>query len=294
MQNSSFEDLFFRDLLFRVGLVALEAGKIALKYYGKTEFSLKSDSSPITQADLESNAFIMQSLQNLSSFGICSEEAVLEYAKRKSLEYYWLIDPLDGTKDFLAQNGGWTINTALVYENRPILGVVYAPCFDELYLALEGFGSYTLNPKALKEARESQKVDEAFLQSHKLRLNGDRIIKDKKLVACDSNFHSTKETQEFLQKYHLKVQKYGSSLKVCALAKGEADLYPRFNGTSEWDMAACDIVLREAGGVIVDCVTKKPLLYNKESFRNNHFIAFSKNQIGGEIYRDLLGRGLGA
>lgn len=279
----------FQDLLFKVALVALEAGKIALKYYGKTEFSLKSDSSPITQADLQSNAYITQALQNLSSFKICSEEAVLEYAKRKNLEYYWLIDPLDGTKDFLAQNGGWTINIALIYANRPILGVVYAPCFDELYLGLEGFGSYTFNPQELKKAVESRRIDEAFLQSHKLRLSGDRILKDKELVACDSNFHSTKETQEFLQKYNLKVQKYGSSLKVCALAKGEADLYPRFNGTSEWDMAACDIVLKEAGGVIIDRVTKKPLLYNKESFRNNHFIAFSKNQIGARIYRDLLG-----
>ena len=125
-------------------------------------------------------------------------------------------------------------------------------------------------------------------ESHKIHLNGDRALEDKELVACDSNFHSTKETQEFLQKYHLRVRKYGSSLKVCALAKGEADLYPRFNGTSEWDMAACDIVLQEAGGEILDCITKKPLLYNKENIRNNHFIAFAKSQVGGEIYRDFL------
>lgn len=246
-------------LLYQVALVAMEAGRIALKYYGKGEFSLKSDSSPITQADLESNAFIMQSLQNLSSFEICSEEAVLEYEKRRDLDYYWLIDPLDGTKDFLAQNGGWTINIALISNNRPILGVVYAPCFYELYIALKGNGSYTFDAKLLKNAMESHLVDEVFLESHKIHLNGDRALEDKELVACDSNFHSTKETQEFLQKYHLKVRKYGSSLKVCALAKGEADLYPRFNGTSEWDMAACDIVLQEAGGEILDCINQKTI-----------------------------------
>ena len=151
---------------------------------------------------------------------------------------------------------GWTINIALISNNRPILGVVYAPCFYELYIALKGGGSYTFDAKLLKNAMESHLVDEAFLESHKIHLNGDRALEDKELVACDSNFHSTKETQEFLQKYHLRVRKYGSSLKVCALAKGEADLYPRFNGTSEWDMAACDIVLQEAGGEILDCITK--------------------------------------
>ncbi|MCI7047818.1 3'(2'),5'-bisphosphate nucleotidase CysQ [Helicobacter sp.] len=277
-----------QNLLYKVTLITIEAGKIALRYYGKEEFSLKEDSSPITQADLESNAYITQALQKISSYAVCSEEAVLEYAKRKDLEYYWLIDPLDGTKDFLAKNGGWTINIALIHKNHPILGVVYAPCFDELYMGLEGFGSYTIESQKLKNTIESHCVDEVFLDLNKIRLNGERNIADKQLVACDSMFHSTESTQEFLKKYHLKVQKYGSSLKVCALARGEADLYPRFNGTSEWDMAACDIVLREAGGVILDCMTKKPLLYNKESFRNNHFIAFSKSQIGGQIYRDLL------
>ena len=88
-----------KNLLLQVALITIEAGKIALRYYGKEEFSLKEDSSPITQADLESNAYITQALQKISSYAVCSEEAVLEYAKRKDLEYYWLIDPLDGTKD---------------------------------------------------------------------------------------------------------------------------------------------------------------------------------------------------
>ena len=133
-----------KNLLLQVALITIEAGKIALRYYGKEEFSLKEDSSPITQADLESNAYITQALQKISSYAVCSEEAVLEYAKRKDLEYYWLIDPLDGTKDFLAKNGGFTINIALIHKNRPILGVVFAPAFGSLYMALEGFGSFKL------------------------------------------------------------------------------------------------------------------------------------------------------
>lgn len=135
---------------------------------------------------------------------------------------------------------------------------------------------------------ESDNLTLMWLEENKCKLTGERIVKDSEIIACDSMFHSTKETQEFMQKYDLKVQKYGSSLKVCALAEGRADIYPRFNGTSEWDMAACEIVLEEAGGVILDCLTKKPLEYNKASVRNNYFIAFAKSQINEEIYRDFM------
>ena len=276
-----------QDLLYKSVLIALNAGKITLKYHGKVGFDLKDDASPITQADLESNAYITQKLQEISSFLVCSEEAVLPYEMRKDLEYYWLIDPLDGTKDFLAQNGGFTINIALICKNAPILGVVYAPFFRELYFALKGFGSYAVDGELLKK-QEISAVSIDFIKQNQIRLNGDRKLKSEKLLACDSMFHSTQETQDFLKKYDLDIIKKGSSMKVCTLAKGEADIYPRFNGTSEWDMAACDIILQEAGGVILDMESKKPLLYNKENVRNNHFIAFAKGQVGGAIYKDLF------
>lgn len=277
-----------QNLLYECAIIAIKAGKVALQYYGLEDFKLKQDSSPITQADLESNAFITQELQAHSPYKICSEEAILEYEERKDLEYYWLIDPLDGTKDFLAQNGGWTINIALIHQKRPILGVVYAPVFHQLFIALKGFGSFTYEVEKLKSALESQTLNVLWLEKNKHKLSGERIVQDTQIIACDSMFHSTQETQEFFQKYHLKAQKCGSSLKVCALAEGKADLYPRFNGTSEWDMAACEIVLEEAGGVILDCKSKQPLEYNKPSVRNNYFLAFAKSQIGGEIYRDFM------
>ena len=115
-------------LLYKVALIALEAGEVVLRYYGLEDFDLKQDSSPLTKADLESNDLITQKLQEIAPYKVCSEEAVLEYAQRKDLEYFWLIDPLDGTKDFLAQNGGFTINIALICKNRPILGRGVCSC----------------------------------------------------------------------------------------------------------------------------------------------------------------------
>ena len=277
-----------QELLYQSALSALRAGELVLKYYGLEEFALKSDSSPVTKADLESNALITQELLANSPYKVCSEEAILEYEERKNLEYYWLIDPLDGTKDFLAQNGGWTINIALIHSQRPILGVVYVPAFHQLFIAFKGFGSFTFEVEKLKNALKTQTLNILWLKKNKHKLSGDRITQDTQILACDSMFHSTQQTQEFFQKYNLKVQKYGSSLKVCALAEGKADIYPRFNGTSEWDTAACDIVLEETGGEMLDCETKKPLAYNKPSVRNPYFIAFAKSQVGGKIYQDFM------
>ena len=280
-----------QDLLFQSAMSAIKAGELVLKYYDLEEFALKSDSSPITKADLESNALLTQELLANSPYKVCSEEAILDYEERKNLEYYWLIDPLDGTKDFLAKNGGFTINIALIHKNRPILGVVFAPAFGLLYMALEGFGSFKVQIESQKDSTQGIQFLSTLqdLKDKKVRLNGERVAQESALIACDSMFHSTQETQDFIQKYHLKVQKYGSSLKICALAEGKADIYPRFNGTSEWDIAACDIILQEAGGAILDCKSKKPLEYNKLSVRNNYFVAFAKMQVGGEIYKDVIG-----
>ncbi|MCH5322930.1 MAG: 3'(2'),5'-bisphosphate nucleotidase CysQ [Helicobacter sp.] len=282
------ENLSTQHLLYSIMQVAIKAGEIALKYHDLKSFTLKEDSSPLTQADLESNAFITQQLKILSPYEVCSEEAVLEYEERKDLEYYWLVDPLDGTKDFLAQNGGWTINIALINKNRPFLGVVYAPYFYELYGALKDFGSFSFTPKSLEEQIKTDMLSLEWLKSSKIKLNGDRVAQSEELIACDSMFHSTKETQDFIQKYGLKVLKKGSSLKICTLAKGEADFYPRLNGTKEWDTAASEIILEEAGGILLDCKTHKPLAYNKPNPQNNHFIAFAKSQVGGRIYQDLF------
>lgn len=275
-----------QDLLYNTIDIALQAGKIVMSFYNKNiNIDIKFDKTPITQADIESNNFIIDSLLNISPYKICSEEAILEYEIRKDLDYYWLIDPLDGTKDFIEKKGGFTINIALINNNYPILGVVYAPYFNELYFALKNYGAYTIDKKYLLTQKKI--FDKKYLIKNQEKLNGKRKIKDKSIIACDSVFHSTTKTKEFLLKYNLKTIKQGSSLKFCSLANGKADIYPRFNGTKEWDIAASDIILRESKGIIIDYITKKPIEYNKENMKNNYFIAFAKSQINGDIWKDL-------
>ncbi|RDU58252.1 3'(2'),5'-bisphosphate nucleotidase CysQ [Helicobacter sp. MIT 99-5507] len=261
-----------KDLLNNVINIAFRAGEIVLKYYGDTSFIKKDDDSPLTKADIESNRIITHNLQAISSFKINSEEDILDYSKRKNEEYLWLIDPLDGTKDFISKNNEWTINIALLKHNIPILGVVYAPALKKMYFALEKNGAYVLE--------DSNIIDNAI-----------RIYSQKDttaIIALDSRFHSTKNVDNFIKKYKLIKQTLGSSLKICSIAEGKADIYPRFNGTKEWDIAASDIILRESGGIILDFNTKKQLLYNKQDVKNNYFIAFSKSQINKEIYNDFM------
>ncbi|RDU67014.1 3'(2'),5'-bisphosphate nucleotidase CysQ [Helicobacter didelphidarum] len=302
----------FKNMLYEVLSIAINAGRIIMRLYGQSDFSTKDDNSPLTQADLESHTFIIRELSKHYPYKICSEEATLTHNERKDLEYYWLIDPLDGTKDFLAQNGNFTINIALIHRNIPILGVIYAPALHEAYMALKGFGSYGYNITDLKEAIRCEKLDTIWLDSHKIPLRRKNLIhiygenlhlfqnmdskiheiilknynnmfaseKQKSiLIACDSMFHSTKETRDFIESLQATTLKRGSSLKLCALASGLADLYPRFNGTSEWDTAAGHIILHETGGDIINIETKKSLSYNKANFRNSHFIALSKKLI---------------
>ncbi|GAB0173889.1 3'(2'),5'-bisphosphate nucleotidase CysQ [Helicobacter trogontum] len=316
----------FENLLYETLCIAIGAGKIIMRFHGDTTHVEKKDKSPLTQADLESNAYIIRQLQKISPYKVCSEEAVLAYHERKDLEYLWLVDPLDGTKDFLSGNGNFTINIALLHKNEVILGVVYAPCLYEAYIGLQNFGSFSYNVCDFREftcVENSKMAQIEWLKTHKIllakeyakKIYGDRleflfgvdsyvreeILKNlerhielesistqKQLIACDSIHHSTKETEEFLQKYNALVLKRGSSLKICALASGIADIYPRMNGTSEWDTAAGEIILSESGGITLDLQTKKPLRYNKENIRNNHFVGFAKSCKNSSIYKDLM------
>lgn len=320
MQNNTQD---FQTLLYKTLYIAINAGKIIMKFYGDKTHKQKDNKSPLTQADIESNTYITSQLQHISPYKVCSEEAILEYSEREKLEYFWLIDPLDGTKDFLEGNGNFTINIALVQGHKVILGVVYAPCLHEAYIGLQGFGSFSYNIsdfKTFAKAFNSYETQLEWLRANKIPLNkahakyiyGNKLeylenidtnikkyildniegdneySKQKKLIACDSIFHSTQETKDFLKKHNTVVLKRGSSLKICSLAGGIADIYPRMNGTSEWDTAASDIILQESGGIIIDLITKQPLHYNKANIRNNHFIAFASMYKVSAIYKDLV------
>jgi 3'(2'), 5'-bisphosphate nucleotidase len=237
--------------------IALKAGEAILEIYSQ-EFSVdyKEDSSPLTQADIVSNEIICTELQTLfPAIPIMSEEnKQVPYKERKEWEYYWCIDPIDGTKEFVNKNGEFTVNIALIHKNIPVLGVVYAPVIDELYSA--------------------KKDEGAFLNGLKLPLYVNKEP-DKKIKVVASKSHLSPETQEFINNLNAdKIEQVskGSSLKLCMVASGEADIYPRLGPTMEWDTAAADAIVREAGKMCLQFNTQEPMLYNKENLLNPWFI----------------------
>ena len=244
-------------MLQQVSKIAKTAGGIVLKHYNNLSgvtVEYKEDHSPLTTADLQSNQYITEALKKHFNFPVISEESVPDYETRKTFKNFWLIDPLDGTKDFLAQTDQFTINIALIEKGIPTLGVIYVPAMDLLYCAQKDFGAF-LNDKPICNTSNRESY-----------------------VATDSIFHSSKETQDFLKKHGItQVLKFGSALKFGKLAEGIVDIYPRFEGSKEWDIAAGHILLKEAGGSIIDLVTKQEPAYNKPSMKNNFFIAARKN-----------------
>ena len=237
--------------------IALSAGEAIMEIYSK-DFNIeyKDDKSPLTEADLKSNEIICSKLEELyPNIPIMSEEnKQTEYDIRKNWEYYWCIDPIDGTKEFIKKNDEFTVNIALIYKNRPVLGVVYAPAIDEMYSAKKGEG--------------------AFLNGQKLPLKTNDAPKEKLYVVA-SKSHLSEETQDFIDALDAKEIEQvsrGSSLKLCMVASGEADIYPRLAPTMEWDTAAADAVVREAEKMTYQFENNEPLVYNKENLLNPWFV----------------------
>lgn len=273
-----------QNMIMQILRVAFYAGEEILRFYGNGDFTLKNDNSPLTSADIASHTYLCQELSRIVDIPICSEENELEYLKRKDLERYFLIDPLDGTKDFLAHNDEFCINIALMEkqdnQTLPILGVIYAPALHQIYFGAQGFGAYVITNFEKNFSMASAK---------KLPLD---ITSPDRHTALISNFHHSSYTQDFLQHYSLSPRALGASLKFCLVASGEAYIYPRFIGSKEWDSAAGDIIIRESGGIVLDVETKKPLCYNKPCIKNNHFIAFSQQAQGGIIYKEFCNGGI--
>ena len=237
--------------------IAKQAGDAIMEIYKKDfQVDYKDNKSPLTEADLASNKIICDILRELTpKIPIMSEEnKVLEYNERKNWEYYWCIDPIDGTKEFIKKNGEFTVNIALIHKNSPVLGVVYAPDIDAMYSAKQGEG--------------------AFLNGQKLPLKENNSKKGKLYVVA-SKSHLSLETQEFIDNLDAKeieqVSK-GSSLKLCMVAEGSADIYPRLAPTMEWDTAAADSIVRESGKMTYQFETDTPVVYNKENLLNPWFV----------------------
>lgn len=254
------------ELLLKVQKIAQEAGDIILDVY-KNGFDIntKADDSPVTTADLAANNFIVSELNKLlPNFYVLSEESeVLPFEERKKLETYWLVDPLDGTKEFINKRDNFTVNIALIHQHKSILGVIYAPVSGDSYYAVKGTGSYKENKAGLVQPIQARKLEN-------------------KPIFAGSSRHGGGNLRQFLDSAKLHFNDYavetlGSSLKMCLIAEGKVDLYPRLWYTSEWDTAAAHCIVDEAGGRIVK-TDMSPLLYNtKDSLLNPFFFAIGDN-----------------
>jgi 3'(2'), 5'-bisphosphate nucleotidase len=255
-----------QDLLLNLIKTSIKAGNSILTFYDNPKFTIKDDKSPLTEADLASNAIIKNDLMSYSKLPILSEEeSVIDWDERSKWAEFWLVDPLDGTKEFLKKNGEFTVNIALIRHNKPVMGVIYAPALKTLYYASKGLGSY-------KHLNVFNHEDINFLNKNNL-ITTKNTLDNLKIVASRS--HPSELLEKWLKNQnHYKLIDSGSSLKFCLVAEGVADVYPRFVGSSEWDIAAGHIILTEAKGVILD-ENNNELLFNKKSIRNPFFIASS-------------------
>lgn len=241
--------------------IAQEAGKLVIDVYNSDDFNLKikEDNSPLTEADKRSHNYIVSELsRNFSGIPILSEEGdSIDYKQRKDWTEFFLVDPLDGTKEFIKRNGEFTVNIALIKNKLPVLGVINVPVSGETYYGSIENGSY----KLFEESPEKIKVSNAS--------------KDDELTVVQSRSHSGEEEDKFYSKYKIKEKtSKGSSLKICLIAEGKAELYFRSGPTWEWDTAAGHAILRGAGGCFVN-KDKSTLVYNKEIPKNFGFIASS-------------------
>ncbi len=260
--------------LLDVSNIAIEAGKIILDIY-HTDFSVdqKEDNSPLTQADQKSHEIITSGLKEITpDIPILSEEGNhASYEERKNWDWLWIIDPLDGTKEFVKKNGEFTVNIALVYQGKPVLGVIYAPDLKTLYVGRQDQGAYKLH-----NVRDLVHTNDTALLEQSESLPFEKKTDVIQVVASRS--HLTPETEAFVEdvkKNHKDVQltSAGSSLKICLIAEGTADYYPRYAPTMEWDTAAGQAILEASGGKMLIKETEDPLLYNKEDLLNPWFLA---------------------
>lgn len=249
---------------------SLEAGKRIMEIYENESFDVdfKSDDSPLTKADLASHEIIVAHLKE-TDIPILSEEGKhLPYETRKLWEKLWIVDPIDGTKEFIKKNGEFTVNIALVENQIPILGVIYVPALKELYFASKELGSFKV-----ENITEFSSFSEILNIAKQLPLKTKRA----NFTVVASKSHLSKETEEYieeLQKEHGEVEtiSMGSSLKLCMVAEGTADQYPRFAPTMEWDTAAGQAICKYAGKTVYDYKSQKEMLYNRAELLNNWFL----------------------
>ena len=247
------------DLIQEVIRISRQAGNAIMEVY-KTDFDiqLKDDFSPVTNADKKANIIIESGLKDLDhTIPILSEEGRdIAYEERKEWDTFWLVDPLDGTKDFIKKNGEFTVNIALIEAEVPVFGVVYAPAIDLLFWGGMENGAWK---KEAQNATQALRVADKF---------------DETVQIAASRSHPSDTMHIFLEQFEkYNLQPMGSSLKICLVSDGSVHLYPRLGPTMEWDTAAAHGVLRASGGEMIQFGTSSPLCYNKKELLNPKFIA---------------------
>lgn len=242
-----------------------EAGNAIMDIYTAPErhIQIKSDDSPVTSADIVSNVIITKGIQNLfSGIPVLSEEDYIPpYEERKGWKYVWILDPLDGTKGFIHKSGEFTINLGLSLEGTVVAGCIYEPVTQQMYFASKGNGAFHYQDDG----------------DHKRLIVNEINRNTKGLKILSSKFHKDVRTQTFIESFDEPVIiEKGAAMKFVSIARGEADYYPKMSSIMEWDTAPGQIIIEEAGGMLVDAVNSQPLKYNKPDLHNPHFIASGK------------------
>lgn len=264
--------------LLKIAINASVEGGTAIMSIYNSDFNVeyKEDASPLTIADKKCNQ-VIESILSKTNIPILSEEgAKIAFEERSKWEYFWLIDPLDGTKEFIKRNGEFTVNIALVHNGAPIIGVIYVPAKVELYFASEKTGSYRTGRDCIIDfCHSSDNLESLMKKSEKLPINY-HYNRDN-YVIVGSRSHMSIETEQFFkekkQEYDkVEVVSIGSSLKLCMVAEGIADAYPRYAPTMEWDTAAGHAIAKFAGFSVNQYNTKEELIYNKKDLLNPWFL----------------------
>ena len=272
---------------------AIEAGQAILQVYHSADFKVekKADKSPLTLADKRAHEVIMQHLSQFDLPILSEEGKNIPYDERKNWDTFWLVDPLDGTKEFIKKNGEFTVNIAMISKNKPVAGVVFVPDKNLLYFASGEIGSFKVDtgqiadllsgksgnndrPLDLSETEAADMLSALIGRSTNLPVNQST---NQPYTIAGSRSHSTPELEAFVEekrKEHGEVEfiSAGSSLKLCLVAEGRADIYPRTGPTMEWDTGAGQAIVEFSGGKVYQYDTTEPLLYNKENLLNPWFV----------------------
>ena len=249
---------------------SLEAGKAILEIYHSGEFDIeiKGDNTPLTKADKVAHNVIVSYLEKTKIPVLSEEGKEMPFAERKDWKQLWIVDPIDGTKEFIKRNGEFTVNIALIADQKTELGVIFVPVSGDLYFSTVALGSFKINV-----GLDSYSIEDIIEAAHKLPLQRE----DRTFTVVASRSHMSQETRAYVDEMKEKhgvinLISKGSSLKLCMVAEGTADCYPRFAPTMEWDTAAGQAICEHAGFEVFDWSTKEQMLYNREELLNNWFL----------------------